>query len=50
MQAGAPRKLSVPLLAEASELTAMLTAGMNACAPVALRVLSGVLFVLVLSS
>ena len=45
----APAETVAPLLREASELTAMLTAGMKRLRPVALRVLSAVVFVLVLS-
>jgi four helix bundle protein len=46
----APEETVRPLLTEASELTAMLTAGMKRLRPVALRVLSVVPCVLVFSS
>ena len=45
----APAETVQPLLAEAEELTAMLTAGMKRLRPVALRILAGVVFALVLS-
>ena len=49
-----PAERVQPLLLEASELTAMLTAGMKRLRPVALRILSAIaftgFFVLVLSS
>jgi four helix bundle protein len=46
----APDTRTDPLLMEAHELTAMLTAGMKRLRPVALRVLAVVVFALVLSS
>ena len=46
----APAERVQPLLLEASQLTAMLTAGMKRLRPVALRVLGALVFALVLSS
>jgi len=46
----APADRTAPLLAEANELTAILTAGMKRLRPVALRTLAVIVLVLVLSS